>query len=106
MLKLMIVLFGITLLAPPIQCWLNRYKMSVILLRFLTPILVVFWIAFVLWCWMCFAMKMELLIPTAFSPNEDGVNDTYFIVDKDGVVTDFKLEIFNRLGQKVFASNR
>ena len=60
-LRLMIVLFGITLLAPPIQCWLNLYKVSVMLLRFLTPIVVVLPIVFVLWCWMCFAMKVELL---------------------------------------------
>ena len=51
-----------------------------------------------------FCNEDGITIPTAFSPNEDGVNDTYFIVDKDGVVTDFKLEIFNRLGQKVFAA--
>ena len=51
-----------------------------------------------------FCNEDGITIPTAFSPNEDGVNDTYFIVDKDGVVTDFKLEIFNRLGQKVFST--
>ena len=51
-----------------------------------------------------FCNEDGITIPNAFSPNEDGVNDTYFIVDKDGVVTDFKLEIFNRLGQKVFAA--
>jgi len=51
-----------------------------------------------------FCNEDGITIPTAFSPNEDRVNDTYFIVDKDGVVTDFKLEIFNRLGQKVFAA--
>lgn len=44
----------------------------------------------------------NIKIPTAFSPNNDNVNDTYFIDDRDGVVTSFKLEIFNRLGQKVF----
>ena len=49
-----------------------------------------------------FCNEDGIAVPTAFSPNEDGVNDTYFIVDKDGVVSDFKIEIFNRLGQKVF----
>ncbi|MBT5090298.1 MAG: T9SS type B sorting domain-containing protein, partial [Flavobacteriales bacterium] len=49
-----------------------------------------------------FCNKNGIVVPTAFSPNADQINDTYFIVDKDGVVTDFKLEIFNRLGQKVF----
>ena len=52
-----------------------------------------------------FCNEDGITIPNAFSPNEDVVNDTYFIVDKDGVVTDFKLEIFNRLGQKVFSTN-
>jgi len=49
-----------------------------------------------------FCNEDGITVPTAFSPNEDGVNDTYFILDNDGVVSDFKLEIFNRLGQKVF----
>ena len=47
----------------------------------------------------------NLIIPTAFSPNEDGINDTYFIQDRDEIVIKFKLEIFNRLGQKVFSSS-
>jgi len=47
----------------------------------------------------------NLKIPTAFSPNNDGVNDIYFVEDRDGIIQDFKLEIFNRLGQKVFASS-
>ena len=47
----------------------------------------------------------NIIIPTAFSPNEDNVNDTYFIQDRDGIVTKYKLEIFNRLGQKVFSSS-
>ena len=49
-----------------------------------------------------FCDDQNLKIPTAFSPNEDGINDTYFIQDTVGIVTNFKLEIFNRLGQKVF----
>ena len=51
-----------------------------------------------------FCNEDRIVVPTAFSPNEDGVNDSYFILDKDGVVSDFKLEIFNRLGQKVFST--
>ena len=47
----------------------------------------------------------NIIIPTAFSPNGDNVNDTYFIQDKDGIVTKYKLEIFNRMGQKVFSSS-
>ena len=52
-----------------------------------------------------FCNEDRIVIPTAFSPNDDGVNDSYFIIDKDGVVSDFKLEIFNRLGQKVFSNS-
>ena len=47
----------------------------------------------------------NIIIPTAFSPNEDNINDTYFIQDKDGIVSKYKIEIFNRLGQKVFSSS-
>ena len=49
-----------------------------------------------------FCDAKNLKIPTAFSPNNDGINEAYFIEDKDGIVTNLKLEIFNRLGQKVF----
>jgi gliding motility-associated-like protein len=52
-----------------------------------------------------FCDNKNLKIPTAFSPNDDNINDTYYIDDKDGIITNFKLEIFNRLGQKVFASS-
>ena len=53
-----------------------------------------------------FCNEDSILIPTAFSPNEDEnrLNETYFIKDKAGVITKFRLEIFNRLGQKVFSS--
>ena len=51
-----------------------------------------------------FCNEDSIVVPTAFSPNEDAVNDTYFIEDFAGVITDFKLEIFNRLGQKVFTT--
>ena len=53
-----------------------------------------------------FCNEDSILIPTAFSPNEDKnrLNETYFIKDKAGVITKFRLEIFNRLGQKVFSS--
>ncbi len=44
----------------------------------------------------------NIKVPTAFSPNQDFINDTYFIEDKTGIISEFRLEIFNRLGQKVF----
>lgn len=52
-----------------------------------------------------FCNDKNIKIPTAFSPNNDGVNDKYFINDIDGIIIDFKLEIFNRLGQKVYFCN-
>ena len=47
----------------------------------------------------------NIKIPNAFSPNEDNVNDFYFVQDLDEIVTVFNLEIFNRLGQKVFSTS-
>ena len=47
----------------------------------------------------------KIKIPNAFSPNNDEINDLYFIDDKDKIVVNFKIEIFNRIGQKVFSSN-
>jgi len=47
----------------------------------------------------------KIKIPNAFSPNNDGMNESYFITDYDDLITDFKLEIFNRLGQQVFYSD-
>jgi gliding motility-associated-like protein len=52
-----------------------------------------------------FCDDKNIKIPTAFSPNGDGINDKYFIDDKDEIITDFKLEIFNRFGQKVYFSD-
>ena len=51
-----------------------------------------------------FCNEDSILIPTAFSPNDDLYNQFYFIDDIAGVIIDFKLEIFNRLGQNVFSS--
>tara|TARA_B110000116_G_scaffold257195_1_gene257140 strand:- start:7814 stop:9538 length:1725 start_codon:yes stop_codon:yes gene_type:complete len=54
-----------------------------------------------------FCDEDKIKIPTAFSPNNDDelINETYRIKDDDGIITFFKLEIFNRFGQKVYASN-
>lgn len=42
-------------------------------------------------------------VPTAFTPNNDGINDTYKIIT-DGT-NDFDLKIFNRWGQMVYQSS-
>ncbi len=44
----------------------------------------------------------EVFVPNMFSPNGDGVNDKFFVY---GIgVRDFDLKIFNRWGEKVFAT--
>lgn len=45
----------------------------------------------------------ELLIPTAFSPNGDGVNDKFRVLNKD--VSKLNLQVFNRWGEKVFETS-
>jgi len=52
-----------------------------------------------------FCDEEKIKIPTAFTPNNDDKNNTYRITDTDGIITSFKLEIFNRFGQKVYSSN-
>ncbi|PSL35047.1 gliding motility-associated C-terminal domain-containing protein [Chitinophaga ginsengisoli] len=45
----------------------------------------------------------SLYVPTAFTPNRDGVNDK-FVVKSRGVAV-YNIQIFNRWGQLVFSSN-
>lgn len=50
----------------------------------------------------CLAFENDLLLPNAFSPNADGINDTYRAV---GIGIDvFELYIYNRWGQLVYSS--
>lgn len=44
-----------------------------------------------------------VIIPTAFSPNNDGVNDEFRVFANN--TTDFSCAIYNRWGQRVFESN-
>ncbi|HSD05718.1 gliding motility-associated C-terminal domain-containing protein [Flavobacterium sp.] len=46
-----------------------------------------------------------LFIPDAFSPNGDGVNDTFKINDIEFLFPNFSLEIFNRYGNILFKGN-
>jgi gliding motility-associated-like protein len=43
----------------------------------------------------------NVFVPTAFSPNGDGKNDRYHIVQSPGI-TDFELHIYNRFGDNVY----
>jgi gliding motility-associated-like protein len=45
-----------------------------------------------------------IYVPSAFSPNGDGRNDVFKVLNAD-LIKEFSLEIFNRYGEKVFVSN-
>ncbi len=45
-----------------------------------------------------------LLIPTAFTPNGDGLNDSFGVLNEYGL-NDFDMKIFDRWGKVVFRSN-
>lgn len=48
-----------------------------------------------------------LAIPNAFTPNGDGANDYFFPMNSlSGNVTSFRMEIFNRWGQRIFETNK
>ncbi len=46
----------------------------------------------------------ELVIPNAFSPNEDGNNDKLKIYSSTGCMKEFTLTIYNRWGEKVYVT--
>ncbi|MCG9794055.1 gliding motility-associated C-terminal domain-containing protein [Flavobacterium algicola] len=46
------------------------------------------------------------LIPDGFSPNNDGVNDTFRIKDIEFIYPNFTLEIYNRFGNKLFSGDK
>ena len=46
---------------------------------------------------------MTLYDPNTFTPNGDGLNDTFGIAGE--AVKDFKMEVFNRWGQLIFQSS-
>ncbi len=43
---------------------------------------------------------IKLYFPTAFTPNNDGINDVY--LPKGRYVADFKMYVYNRIGQLIF----
>ena len=47
--------------------------------------------------------EIELVIPHAFSPNQDGHNDTYVVLHSN--LLKLKFEVFNRWGNRVYLNN-
>lgn len=50
-------------------------------------------------------IQVVAIIPTAFSPNNDSVNDELRIVSNNSFINQIKWSIFNRWGEKVFETN-
>lgn len=48
--------------------------------------------------------KCEFYIPTAFSPNDDNINDVFNVI-ADNVIS-YQLRIFNRWGQEIFTTDQ
>ena len=51
----------------------------------------------------CFKLPRKVVLPTAFSPNGDGSNETFHL--PEGIFLNFKMEIYNQWGGLVFASH-
>jgi gliding motility-associated-like protein len=49
------------------------------------------------------ACNTKLFVPSAFTPNDDGMNDEFLVVGTQ--IYDFKIQIYNRWGQTVFVSD-
>jgi gliding motility-associated-like protein len=50
----------------------------------------------------CTATPENFMIPDGFSPNGDGVNETFQIIDIEFLFPNYSLEIFNRYGNVLF----
>ena len=51
----------------------------------------------------CFRLPRKVVLPTAFSPNDDNFNETFGV--PDGIFLNFKMQIYNQWGSLVFASH-
>ncbi len=52
------------------------------------------------------AIPFSIHVPTAFSPNGDGLNDTFRAMASYEAEIEFRMSIFNRWGERVFKSKR
>ena len=48
--------------------------------------------------------KLNLWIPNSFTPNNDGLDDMFYIVSQENNFNDFQLKIFNKWGDNIFTS--
>ncbi|WP_396194669.1 gliding motility-associated C-terminal domain-containing protein, partial [Flavobacterium sp.] len=48
----------------------------------------------------------DILIPDGYSPNNDGINDTFEIENLPILYPNFKLEVYNRYGNLIYTGNR
>ena len=49
-------------------------------------------------------MELQLYVPNAFSPNNDGVNDAFRPLGQAFGAQDYRFQVFNRWGEVVFSS--
>jgi gliding motility-associated-like protein len=49
-------------------------------------------------------LNKDLAVPNAFSPNSDGYNDQFCLQGWNNCLTEFKIYIYDRWGEKVFES--
>ncbi|HMI07762.1 MAG TPA: gliding motility-associated C-terminal domain-containing protein, partial [Flavobacterium sp.] len=54
----------------------------------------------------CSQNEYALFIPDGFSPNGDGVNETFHIPDIEFLFPNYDLEIYNRFGNLLYTGNR
>lgn len=52
---------------------------------------------------LCFAYQPMIWVPNAFSPNNDNLNDVFRVITMG--ITEIKISIYSRWGEKVFESN-
>ena len=53
----------------------------------------------------CIQRRPDLWLPTAFTPNGDGLNDTFGPVVKSAQIVDFEFIVYDRYGGRVFVSS-
>ncbi len=48
--------------------------------------------------------EVNIILPTAFTPNGDGLNDEFKVIRAEGII-DFTMQIYNRWGNPVFSTD-